>query len=103
MMGLQTLLLAESSSTLIQYGVAGVCLAALAGYYVVKDFRSDSKYERRMDEMREMEKAFRKEQADQQVKFREEQAQVVEKYRQAMEKVTQSLDIVISLMKANGK
>lgn len=96
-----TMILAESgSSQLIQYGVAGVCLLALAGYYVVKDLKNDSKYEKRMDEMREMEKAFRKEQAEQQQKFREEQAQVVEKYRQAMEKVTQSLDVVIALMKA---
>jgi hypothetical protein len=86
-------------SSLVQYGVAGICLLALAGYYVLKDLR----YEARINEMREMEKAFRKEQAEQQLKFREEQAQVVEKYRQAMEKVTQSLDIVISLMKGQGK
>jgi hypothetical protein len=94
------LAMAESGAgSLVQYGVAGICLLALAGYYVLKDLR----YEARINEMREMEKAFRKEQAEQQMKFREEQAQVVEKYRQAMEKVTQSLDIVISLMKGQGK
>jgi len=86
---------ASGAGSLIQYGAVGICLLALAGYYVLKDLR----YEARINEMREMEKAFRKEQAEQQQKFRDEQGAMVEKYRQAMEKVSQSLDIVISLMK----
>ncbi len=86
----------DTSSAIMQYGAIGACLVAVATYYVFKDLR----YEKRMNEMREMERAFRKEQAEQQQKFREEQARVVEKYQAAMEKVAQSLDVVISLAKA---
>lgn len=82
---------------LLQVGVAGVCLIGLAAYYV----RKDTRYEKRIDEMREMEKAFRAEQSAQQEKFRLEQAAMIEKYRVAMEKVASSLDVIIATIKKN--
>ena len=51
---------AQGSTVLFNYGAIGVCLVALAVYFWFKD----KNYERRIDEMRDMEKAFRKEQAD---------------------------------------
>lgn len=80
---------------LINLGAVGVCLVALAIYFI----RKDKKYEARIDEMREMEKAFRREMADLQEKFRVEQAQMAEKYRGAMEKFAQTLDLVVVLVK----
>ena len=79
----------------LQLGIAGACLVALAIYYIRKDLR----YEKRIDEMREMEKAFRAEQADQQKTFRTEQAVMAEKYRAALEKVSQTLDTIVILLK----
>ena len=89
--------LAEAASItgpLINLGAVGVCLVALAVYYIRKDLR----YEARIDEMREMEKAFRKEQSEQQVGFRKEQADLLEKYRTAMEKFGQTLDVVVEML-----
>lgn len=80
---------------LINLGAVGVCLVALAVYFILKD----KKYERRIDEMREMEKAFRREMADLQERFRKEQAEMSEKYRAAMEKFAQTLDLVVVLVK----
>ena len=80
---------------LINLGAIGVCLVALAIYFVQKD----KKYEKRVDEMREMEKAFRKEMAELQEKFRKEQAEMTEKYNRALEKFSTALDAVVILIK----
>jgi hypothetical protein len=93
-----TMLLADAASItgpLINLGAVGVCLVALAVYYIRKDLR----YEARIDEMREMEKAFRKEQSEQQTTFRKEQADLLEKYRTAMEKFGQTLDVVVDMLR----
>lgn len=87
---------------LVNLGAIGVCLVGLAIYYIQKD----KKYEKRIDEMRLMEAAFRKEQADLQERFRSEQAAMAEKYRTAMEKFAQTLDLLVVLTrdsKTGGK
>lgn len=90
----------DSTLTLIgpilNVGAVGACLILLAVYYVKKD----KKYEARIDEMREMEKAFRREMTDLQEKFRKEQADRDEKYRLALEKFGQIMDSFITMLKS---
>lgn len=88
----------DSITTLINYGAIGACLVALALYYTLKD----RKYEARIDEIREMEKAFRREQAEQQEQFRREQADTIEKYRQSMQQVASTLDVLTEVIKKGG-
>ena len=66
------------------YGAVGICLVALAVWYILKD----KKYEKRMDERLAREAAF-------QAEF----AALMEKYRGGMEKVSGALDVVITLLK----
>jgi ABC-type Fe3+-citrate transport system substrate-binding protein len=82
-------------TVLFNYGALGVCLVALAIYFKFKD----KNYERRIDEMREMEKAFRKEQAEQQERFRKEQAELLEKYRVAIQQMTSTLEFLTDVIK----
>lgn len=86
---------ASLAGPLINLGAVGVCLVSLAIYHLWKDKR----YEKRIDEMREMEKAFRAEQATLQEKFRGEQAHLIEKCRQAMEKMSTALDSAIGVVR----
>lgn len=88
----------EAARTLINYGAIGACLVALAVYYILKD----RKYEARINEMREMEKAFRREQAAQQEQFRKEQAETTEKYRQSMQQVASTLDVLADVIRRGG-
>lgn len=79
--------LADASSLaapLINLGAIGVCLVALSLYYLKKDGR----YEKRIDEMLKREK-----------EFQQEQGMLLEKYRVAMEKFSQTLDVVVALLK----
>lgn len=69
------------------YGAVGICLVALALWYIVKD----KKYEKRLDERMARE-----------AEFQREFAMLAEKYRAAMEKVSSALDMAISLLR-NGK
>lgn len=69
---------------IINLGAVGVMLIVLGVWYVKKD----KKYEQRIDDRLEAEKQFRKEQAEQQ-----------EKYRAAMEKVGQTLDSLLVVIK----
>ncbi len=85
----------QGSTILFNYGAIGVCLVALAVYFWFKD----KNYERRINEMRDMEKAFRKEQAELQEKFRKEQADTIEKYREAMTKVSSTMEVLSEVIK----
>lgn len=69
---------------ILAQGVIGVCLVALAIWYI----RKDSKYEKRIDEMLKREREFQAEQSAQ-----------TEKYRLAMENVSKTLDVVVNLVK----
>lgn len=70
------------------YGAVGLCLVALAVWYIAKD----RKHERRMDERLAREAEF-------QTKYEA----LSEKYRQALEKSSSVMDIVINLLKTPGK
>lgn len=72
------------TAPLFNYGVIGVCLIALSVYYI----RKDQKYEKRIDEMLTREKEFQKEAAG-----------LAEKYRLTMEKFSQTLDVVVGILK----
>lgn len=80
---------------LINLGAVGICLVALAIYFIIKD----KKYENRVDEMLEREEAFRKETSSLQEGFRKEQADMIEKYRAALERFAQALDLVTVCIK----
>lgn len=85
----------ELAGPIINLGAVGVCLVALALYFVSKD----KKYEKRVDEMLKREEAFRAEMTRLQETFRKEQAEMAEKYRAALEKFTQMLDLVLVCVK----
>lgn len=85
----------DLAGPLINLGAVGVCLVALAIYFIIKD----KKYERRVDEMLKREEAFRIETSNLQETFRREQAETAEKYRAALEKFTQMLDVVLVCVK----
>jgi len=72
----------------INLGAVGICLVVLALYFV----KERKQYERRIDERLELDKAFRQEQAAQQIEFRRETSEMEARYRGAMEKVTSTLD-----------
>ena len=72
---------------ILNLGAVGVMLVALGFWYV----RKEKKYEQRIDERIAAEIQFRKEQAGQQ-----------DKYHAAMEKVSQTLDAVLSVMQRGG-
>jgi hypothetical protein len=69
---------------LVAQGVIGVCLVALAVWYILKD----RKYEKRIDELLARERAFGEKYAEQ-----------VDKYRVAMENVSKTLDVVVNMVK----
>lgn len=85
----------QGSIILFNYGAIGVCLVALGFYFWFKD----KNYEKRINEMREMEKAFRKEQSEQQERFRKEQAELLEKYRVAIQQMTSTLEFLTDVIK----
>lgn len=80
---------------LINLGAIGVCLVALAIYFIIKD----KKYEGRVDEMLKREETFRVETTKLQETFRKEQAEMAEKYRAALERFAQALDLVVVCVK----
>lgn len=98
-MGFQSILFGLSQSDLVgplfNLGAVGICLIALATYFISKD----RKYEKRVDEMLGREEAFRKETASLQETFRKEQAEMAEKYRAALERFAQALDLVTVCIK----
>ena len=69
---------------ILAQGVIGVCLVALAIWYIIKD----KKYEKRIDDQLKREREI-------QDKFEEQS----EKYRVAMEHVSKTLDVVVSIVK----
>lgn len=69
---------------LVNVGAVGICLIALAGYYI----RKDAGYEKRIDH------ALQREQA-----FGEKYADLAEKYRTALEKSNSTLDTVLQLLR----
>jgi hypothetical protein len=75
---------AKWAEGLAGYGAVGVCLVALAYWYILKDKR----YERRMDDRLKREQ-----------EFQEKYAELSEKYRSAMEKFSTTLDVVVDLVK----
>lgn len=85
----------ELAGPLVNLGAVGICLVALAVYFVSKD----KKYEKRVDEMIKREETFRQETSTLQETFRKEQAEMAEKYRAALEKFTQMLDLVLVCVK----
>ena len=68
---------------LINMGAVGICLVALAGYYI----RKDRLYEARIDQRLEAEEKHRKELAD-----------MSERYRLALERFNESLDAVLRML-----
>jgi len=70
------------------YGAVGICLVALATWYILKDRR----YEKRIDERLTRE-----------AEFQREYAALAEKYRTAMEKVSTALDLSINLLRNVGR
>lgn len=80
---------------LINLGAVGVCLIALAIWYI----RKDARYEQDRDEDIAREREYRKEIANLQEQFRKELMEMAEKYRLALEKFGQTLDSVIHVMK----
>jgi hypothetical protein len=85
----------DLAGPLVNLGAIGICLVALAIYFIVKDKR----YEGRVDAMLRREEAFRVEMSELQEKFRKEQAEMAEKYRAALERFTQALDVVVVCVK----
>jgi len=85
----------DLAGPLINLGAIGVCLVALAIYFIIKD----KKYENRVDEMLKREEAFRAETSELQETFRKEQAEMAEKYRAALERFAQALDLVVVCVK----
>lgn len=79
---------------LINLGAIGVCLVALAIWYI----RKDSKYEERNDGRVLQEQNFRKEISELHEKSRQEASAMAEKYRLALEKFSQTLDSVLRMM-----
>jgi len=92
---LNMLLQNELAAPLINLGAVGVCLVALAVYFISKD----KKYEKRIDEMLKREVDFREETSELQERFRKEQAEMAEKYRSALERFSQTLDLVVVCVK----
>jgi hypothetical protein len=72
---------------IVGYGAIGVCLVALATWYIIKDQR----YEKRMDERLKREEVFL-----------DKYAELSEKYRIAMEKFSSTLDVVVNIVKSKG-
>lgn len=79
---------AKLAEGLMGYGAVGICLVALAVWYILKDRR----YEKRIDERLTRE-----------AEFQREYAALAEKYRTAMEKVSTALDLSINLLRNVGR
>lgn len=93
MAGIQALMasLQEASKLaegLYGYGAVGICLVALAIWYILKD----RKYDKRIDERLARE-----------AEFQREYAALAEKYTAAMEKVSSAMDMAINLLRNSGR
>lgn len=83
----------ENFSTILNVGAVGVCLVALAFWYI----RREGRYDKLVEERIAQEQKFREDITSIQEKYRKEVGDILERYRAAMLKFEQTLDSLIRM------